>query len=331
MSHSRLPASTWAIAWSRIGPSHVRAGKPCQDASAVWSSNLAGSSCLIAAVADGHGDDRHDQSQHGSRIAVQAAITDLIEFYGLCLENGLDSQLVAGFKKDFPRRIVRQWRQSVERDAASRLRPAALPDGQPPAEVITRYGTTLLVAFAFNGTAVIGQLGDGLIGVVHEDGAVELPLEVDVVEVGSVTDSLCGDEAHLRWRTASIDISDGRTLVLSTDGVTNAFPNDDELSRFLSSVRDLAAEHGASGINAWLPGWLDRYAAASGDDVSLAILTLAAMSSDEKSASPTSETNEVCTETEAQELGGSADVVETGPAVDGGGDGNPFDGETEAR
>jgi serine/threonine protein phosphatase PrpC len=325
----RPPTGTWAIACSRIGPSHVRSGKSCQDASAVWSSNVAGRSCLIAAVADGHGDDRHDQSQHGSRIAVQTATTDLIEFYGLCLEKGLDSQLTAEFKKDFPRRIVRQWRQSVERDAISRLGVASSPDEPAPAEVIARYGTTLLVAFAFGGTAVVGQLGDGLIGVVHEDGTVELPLSVEPMEVSSVTDSLCGAEAHLRWRTASIDIRDGRTLVLSTDGVTNAFPNDGELSCFLSSIQSLAAEHGPLSINAWLPEWLDRYAAASGDDVSLAILTLAAMPSEKKETLLSSETNVVSAEAESQVLGESVDVVETGTAVDDGGDGNPFDGETQ--
>lgn len=316
MSDFRSPDGSWAIACSRIGTSHVRSGKPCQDASAIWSSNVAGRSCLIAAVADGHGDDRHDQSQHGSRIAVQAATTDLIEFYGLCLEKGMDAQSVAEFKNDFPRRIVRQWRQSVERDAVSRLAVVSSPDEPAPAEVIARYGTTLLVAFAFGGTAVVGQLGDGLIGVVHDDGTVELPLSVEHLEVGNVTDSLCGAEAHLRWRTASIDIRDGRTLLLATDGVTNAFPNDGELSRCLSSIKTLAAKHGSLRINEWLPEWLDRYAAASGDDVSLAILTLAAASSDNKEALPISETSAVSTEAESQILGESVDVVETGPAVD---------------
>jgi len=303
VSHSRFPASTWAIALSQIGPSHVRAGKPCQDASAVWSSNVAGRSCLIAAVADGHGDHRHDQSQHGSRLAVQAAITDLIEL-----------------------------RQSVERDAASRLwQTAIIPDGQSQTGIIERYGTTLLVAFAFNGTAVIGQLGDGVVGVVDEDGSVELPLAGDLMEVGSVTDSLCGDEAHLRWRTASVDVRYGRTLVLATDGVTNAFPDDCQLTRFLSSVKSLSAEHGSSALNAWLPEWLDRYAAASGDDVSLAILTLASMSSAERPAVPVSGMNAVSTFTEAQVVGESADVFEAGPAVDGGGDGDASDGEKETR
>jgi serine/threonine protein phosphatase PrpC len=330
VSHIRPHAGTWAASCSRIGPSHVRDGKPCQDASAVWVSNVAGRSCLIAAVADGHGDDRHDQSQHGSRIAIQAATADLIEFYGSCLEKGLDSKLIAEFKNDFPRRIVRQWRQSIERDAVSRLGVASSPDDQVPADVVARYGTTLLVAFAFGSTAVVGQLGDGLIGVVHEDGTVEQPLAVEAPEVGSVTDSLCGSEAHLRWRTASIDISDGRTLVLSTDGVTNAFPNDGELSRFLSSVQSLAAEHGASWINTWLPEWLDRYATASGDDVSLAILMLAAKPLDTKIDLVTGDTNSAFAEQEPQVKGGSLDVVEAGPATDSGGDGNAPDGETQA-
>jgi serine/threonine protein phosphatase PrpC len=329
VSHIRPRAGTWAVACSRIGPSHVRQGKPCQDASAVWSSNVAGRSCLIAAVADGHGDDRHDQSQHGSRIAVQAAIADLAGFYSLCLENGLNSKLIAEFKNDFPRRIVRQWRQSVERDALYRLGVLSSPDEPAPADLVARYGTTLLVAFAFGGKAVVGQLGDGLIGVVHEDGTVEQPLALEILEVGSLTDSLCGAEAHLRWRTASIDLSDGRTLVLSTDGVTNAFPSDEELSCFLSSVQSLAAEHGASGINTWLPEWLDRYATASGDDVSLAILMLAARPSDTEQDPVTSETNAASAEPEQQVTGGGVDVVEAGPAIDGGGDGNASDGETQ--
>ena len=60
----------WAVACSRVGASHRRAGKPCQDAYALGTGSGAGAPYIAVAVADGHGDDRHDLSHFGSALAV---------------------------------------------------------------------------------------------------------------------------------------------------------------------------------------------------------------------------------------------------------------------
>ncbi|MFN9881411.1 MAG: protein phosphatase 2C domain-containing protein, partial [Planctomycetota bacterium] len=112
----------WAFACSRAGSAHVRSGKPCQDAYALWSGAVAGQSCMIAAVADGHGDDRHDQSQYGAALAVRAAIEEMVGLQTHFGGVGLSSQLVNSFKTDFPRRLGRRWRKAVIANARRRLR-----------------------------------------------------------------------------------------------------------------------------------------------------------------------------------------------------------------
>src|SRR6267378_2766023 len=70
----------WAIACRRIGAAHVRVGKPCQDAFAVRPGGV-DLPCLALAVADGHGDDRHDLSQFGAELAVETAARELLAFH----------------------------------------------------------------------------------------------------------------------------------------------------------------------------------------------------------------------------------------------------------
>lgn len=329
MSDSGPPLLNWVYALSRTGPSHIRTGKPCQDASATWGSDVDGRCCLVAAVADGHGDDRHDQSQHGSRLAVQAAIEDLVDFYGMCFESGLNAQSVATFKSDFPRQLVRRWRERVERDAESRLGPVDNSGSHPLPTVIARYGTTLLVALAYDGVAVLGQIGDGVIGVINADGTVEFPLAVDSEDVGGVTDSLSSSEAHLRWRTAAVDVRDGRAIVLCTDGIVNSLPDEEHLRRFLCDIQGFIVEHGLPKVQSWFPQWLNSRAIATGDDASLAIITLAPVCSGGGNAASTDGTSVHAPNSGLLDIGDANDVDKDRPVIDGGDSRSPAHGEEE--
>lgn len=285
----------WAFASSRAGASHLRSGLPCQDAYAIWSSAFMGQPCVIAAIADGHGDARHDQSHFGAALAVRAAIEELHSLelamrapvgqshIRQCNGNGgLTRQLVNDFKSDFSRRLGKRWREAVDNDAKSRL-PEQCSN---PVALYSRYGTTLLAVIAVGNELLLGQIGDGEAILVTPEGRVDCPLACEDEGVGVVTDSLCAPDAHRRWRTAALNCSEGGLILLATDGLVNAFTDRSQLHTFARSMSDRIQEHGMLEIAAALPGWLDHYSEkGSGDDITLAIVRLFPASHDQNQPS----------------------------------------------
>jgi serine/threonine protein phosphatase PrpC len=229
---------------------------------------------LIAAVADGHGDEKHDRSQFGAALAVRAAVEEL---YGLQAHYGISgasSRLVNTFKTDFPRRLGRRWREAVIGDAQSRL-PEGSGEAREDPELFSRYGTTLLAALVVGDALLVGQIGDGTTILLGPDEEVDCPLACANEDVGIVTDSLCTAGADRRWRTAVRDCSAGGLLFLSTDGLVNAFIDEQQLFAFTRSFRDRISEFGLLQVASSLPMWLDRYSdQGSGDDITLAVLMI---------------------------------------------------------
>jgi serine/threonine protein phosphatase PrpC len=167
----------WAFACSRVGASHRRAGKPCQDAYALWTGSGAGVPCMAIAVADGHGDDRHDLSHFGSTLAVRAAVEELSALHmGYALE-GKWTQLKASFKADFPRRLGRRWREAVLAEQPQWRDALGDASNAEPAEaLLIRHGTTLIAALVVSDVLLIGQIGDGGVLLLGDGGEVESPL-----------------------------------------------------------------------------------------------------------------------------------------------------------
>jgi len=265
----------WAFASSRVGSSHVRTGKPCQDAYALWSGAISGRPCLIASVADGHGDDRHDQSQYGAALAVRAAIEEMIGLQTNFGDVGVSSKLINSFKTDFPRRLGRRWREAVIADARSRLLLVGSEENWENSDLFLRYGTTLLATMVVGNILLVGQIGDGETMLLRHDGIVDFPLRCENEDVGVVTDSLCSAEAHLRWRTATLDSSQGGLVLLSSDGLVNAFSDENQLNTFVRILKDRIQEFGLLRVASSIPGWLDHYSGrGSGDDITLAVIMI---------------------------------------------------------
>jgi serine/threonine protein phosphatase PrpC len=176
------------------------------------------------------------------------------------------------FEDHFPRRVGRRWREAVL-DRASRHLGDALGDDVQE-RLFVRHGTTLLAALVTGEAIVLAQLGDGCLLLVRADGRVEgLPTEES--PAGTVTDSLCSPDAPRRWRTAVLDPGPGGTLLLATDGLVNAFPDEDQLHAFARSLRQRLHDHGRAAVADSLAGWLDQLSdRGSGDDVTLALVDL---------------------------------------------------------
>jgi serine/threonine protein phosphatase PrpC len=266
----------WAFGTSRTGASHRKNGHPCEDAFALWSGSFGAVPYIAIAVADGHGDPRHDQSRTGAALAVRSAVEELVLFHHMHLRDTPRHIIRSEFRTDFPRRISRRWRESVTEDAKRRQLPV-LGSEDTATGIYTRYGSTLIAASVIADTILIGQIGDGDVVLVRSDGAVECPIPQDMSLVGSETRSLSSRDAHLLWRTATLDRGDGGVLVAATDGVSDSFDGTEgpEFMKFIQSLVARIAQYGVENVAEAMSSWLDRYSdLASGDDMTLVFVLI---------------------------------------------------------
>jgi len=264
----------WVFGCSRTGAAHVRARRPCEDSYALWSGSAGAQPCIAFAIADGHGDPRHDQSRTGAALAVDAGIAELVAFHRSYADGSIPrQQFRAGFKTDFPRRATRHWRELVVQDAGRRaLPPAPASPATGQDQNFTRYGTTLITALVVHDSILVGQIGDGDLLLVMPDGSIDFPLPRDPVLAGNETHSLSSPDAHLLWRTATLDRGQGGIILAATDGISDSFngAESEEFSIFIHSLVDRIHTYGTEAVAAAMGSWLDRFSAiASGDDMTL--------------------------------------------------------------
>jgi serine/threonine protein phosphatase PrpC len=269
-----IPPVGWACGCTRRGSSHARDGRPCQDAHALWSSSFLGEPVIVAAVADGHGGAKHDLSHRGAALAVQAAVGEVIASLPDPGDEGAFQPVPQGEEGKFQDRVTRRWKELVKADAGMRT---GLPPGEGAGpEILSRYGTTLLLALLDGSEGWVGQIGDGDILIVRPDGAIEIPLPRDETLLGTVTYSLSSRDAPSLWRTARFPIGPGGLLLMATDGLSDSFENPEaEFQVFARSLSERVADFGIDRIGAALPGWLDGYSMnGSGDDMTLILVHL---------------------------------------------------------
>jgi len=277
------PNLGWAFGCCRTGASHIRTNRPCEDSFALWSGSSGTTPCMAVAIADGHGDQRHDRSRIGSALAVQAAVEELVTFHRMHADDKPVQSLRGEFRADFPRRVTRRWREAVDLDARGRDTSFLASTGSPDS-VYTRYGSTLLAALVTPAMILIGQIGDGDIVIVRPDGTLECPIATDTSVIGKETRSLSSRDAHLLWRMATLDRRSGGILIMATDGVSDSFDasQGEEFLRFVTSLADRVKQYGIQNVADAMSGWLDRYSElASGDDMTL---VLACINPEEKPA-----------------------------------------------
>ncbi|MEO5351062.1 MAG: protein phosphatase 2C domain-containing protein [Magnetococcus sp. YQC-3] len=263
--HQRWPPFGELLGARRQGAAHLRRDLPCQDAChAAWQ-KIHALPTLALAIADGHGGTAYDRSEVGAELAVRESVKLLFEF---AFEFHDPRQLLNNLRADFARILRKNWRDAVLAHAHS-LSPT-------PAEqqsTIRRYGTTLLTALLQPEQVFAGQLGDGKIIRIQADGTSREPFPPDPMLLGTETYSLCSEACDKLWQTGVWSRQAGETLLLTTDGLSDSFANDEEFYRFAGSLHTLLSEQGTEYVAGQLPQWLDRYSReGSGDDVTLLLL-----------------------------------------------------------
>jgi serine/threonine protein phosphatase PrpC len=269
-----VPPIGWACGCSRRGISHLRDGRPCQDAHAIWSSSLMGEPLLVVAVADGHGGGKHDLSHCGAALAVQAAVNEVIASLPAPGAGGAWRPVPGEGSGEFQDRVNARWKEYVTADAGRRgEHPSGDIAGQ---EILTRYGSTLLIALVDRSEVWVGQIGDGDILLVRPGGKVETPLPMEESLLGTVTYSLSSRDPQHLWRTGRFPVAPGGLLILATDGLSDSFEDPrTDFPAFARSLSERVASFGIDRVGSALPAWLDGYSAnGSGDDMTIALVSL---------------------------------------------------------
>lgn len=249
------------------GASHEEDGSTCQDSARVYIAD----DFAVAAVADGHGSEKHFRSACGSEMATRVAIRSLCDFKE---RNGSFAEMFRFGKANAARRIAANmicgWNSEIA--AHLRLFPLTAHErsinekyGGIVGEVM--YGATLIVACMFDGGSFGLQIGDGDFCALS-NGKMVSPMPEDAKLVGNLTTSLCDNDAisNFRWFCTSENFSG---VMLSSDGLINSFVNVDDYMNFGRRVLSAVESDTTRSLGEHLK---TRSRCGSRDDISIAAL-----------------------------------------------------------
>jgi len=282
--HSRQPGeepeapSAYSIDVCVAGPKRA-SEEECQDYSQTWEDSEGRVRLIV--VADGHGSPKYHRSRDGARFACECTI-DLVRSQLQDVPDSFDdfSVFKAWWEKAAFPAILDSWTDRVIRDDKERV----LSEGRCPSETDSpgdgtqnwsrrvHYGTTLLVGLSMENQVALGQVGDGLVGVIGQQ--VGFPLvskEHDHDDTRSETESLCSHEPKYTFKALRAK-KPPRLLFLCTDGLDDAFSEHARLREWLeefSRSEELSVE---GDTRAKLEKQLREISTFSGDDTTFAII-----------------------------------------------------------
>lgn len=223
-----MPFSGFAV--SVKGASHEKNGTPCQDSARVYLAE----DFAIAAVADGHGSERHFRSDSGSEMAARVAIRSIMDFRE---RNGGLAEVLRESPNNAARRIAANiiccWNyETAAHLSFLPLTPAeqATSDKYGGLKTETIYGSTLILAYMERNICFGLQIGDGSF-TMNAHGITAMPMPSDDRLVANRTTSLCDSDAIGGFRHFVYNgQADG--VALSTDGLINSFVSVDDFLSF---------------------------------------------------------------------------------------------------
>ena len=225
---------------------------------------------VVVAVADGHGSKKCFRSDVGSEFAVEVLINNFRQHFSSKTFDNLQAGF-SGTKDNLAKTIHRQWMEKVRNHLAKNpFSPEEeLIDEKVLNNQVISYGTTLLGALITKNYIIYLQLGDGDILVVNDNEVIR-PIAKDENLIANETYSLCDKEADslfkFYYQPVIGQLPD--LILLSTDGYSNSFPNDNEFQKTALDYNNLYKEEGMSFIRKNISGWLkDTTIHGSGDDL----------------------------------------------------------------
>lgn len=248
------------------GAVHVRSGRPNQDAVKVLPPDREADR-VVMAVSDGHGSAASPRSAQGSALAVEIVTEALWPLPDPVSEDALRTAV---------ERVLARWTEQVTEHLATHpLTDDERDRSGPPRHAAVLYGATLLFAVVSCRTIALGQLGDGDVVVVDDDGCARRPLPADRRLQAHETTSLSDLDPLSSVRMRVIDAAGSRLVLLSTDGYANSFSTDDAFLQVGPDLLRTADADGIDSVRTALPGWLEETTRdGAGDDIGVAIAVL---------------------------------------------------------
>lgn len=296
MASSKNPWSY--LSSSVLGASHLKSGLPNQDAVLNDSIRMRRSFLIesdhaqkpiksfkypqpelearVLLIADGHGSKRHFRSERGSSFAVESGFQAFHKFlFNLIFHEQLSdlSKIEAKIPLllDF---IYKYWQDKIGIDIAKHAFTAEqneLIDGK----AVVAYGSTLLAVLAMPEWILYLQLGDGDILTVNKHGKVTHALPPSPEHFANETTSLCQPDAleKFQWRLQPVTDVGPAMVIVSTDGYSNSFRDDEGFMKAGQDFFQLMKDQGDDYIRNELATWLSEMTAeGSGDDITLGLL-----------------------------------------------------------
>jgi serine/threonine protein phosphatase PrpC len=279
----RKPYTVFAC--SVIGASHIKNGKPCQDASF----GEKGKKYRFAAVADGHGGEPYFRSDLGSRFAIEAlrscvfdssaanALTKLSAHADNIKTVKEREKIILQIKKS----IVNRWNMLVAADIETNPFTDEELDSLPAKyaneyrngkHVESAYGSTLISVLWTDNFILALQIGDGTCVMLNNEAEFSQPISVDENCFLNVTTSLCDKNVidsfrHYYSKTAPA------AVLIGTDGIDDCFAGAEKLYDFyrvvLSSFNEKDEETAKTELKDYFPRLSEK---GSGDDISIGII-----------------------------------------------------------
>ena len=248
-----------------LGESHKAKNTPCQDAALNFEEHEIG--IYIALVSDGHGNERHFMSDHGSKILVQVALDSIKGFIETSDCNLLsvpfatsavissndekssaDEQISnkkpdnqAKLMKGLISSIMAKWNLAIEKDwnentpsleymKAKNVPEASIKDYSNGINIEVAYGCTLIAFIKTLDFWVAFQIGDGTCIAFDVNGEPFLPIPDDERYSGSTTASMCNEDALESFRYCYGNTEAPVAVFLGSDGLDGVFGTMDEFS-----------------------------------------------------------------------------------------------------
>jgi len=277
-----------SFAVTKIGSSHVKYGKDCQDFS-YHHRRLMDPKVIAISVADGHGDDNCFRSKKGAQLASVFGIVGMCEFiksYEAEFEQE-DKKRDKEVAKNLIKFIISQWQIKVEKDytkspfseqelaAASEKYRKKYENGE---SLNRAYGTTLIAAAITDHYWLGIHIGDGRFTVLNHDGTFDQPIPWDDRCFLNATTSICDDDAFERARVRFFPIIPENpppvAVFLCTDGIDDNYPvekNEEHLYKLYKTIALAFAKDGFESTKKQLEDLANKFATeGKGDDTSIA-------------------------------------------------------------
>jgi serine/threonine protein phosphatase PrpC len=257
--HEAKEQAEWrVIGRSVLGAQHKRSNLPNQDAIRYDPDNGLGPPVILA-ISDGHGSPKCFRSSIGSQIAVRIATEVLTAFLKNQELNGNLSVAKRLAEERLPQELARRWQEEVRTEFASRefsaeeLESLKSKKGEGECQEVKSnpllaYGATLIIVVVTSDYLLFLQLGDGDILIVSESGEVARPLPHDARLMALETFSLCEPEPwkHFRIGFQVLSVAAPALIMVSTDGVSDSFPDNDKF--FFKLASDALERMRATGV-----------------------------------------------------------------------------------